>query len=182
MKLLIGVTGGIAAYKACELVSLALKRGHEVRVMMTARATQFVGPLTFAGLTAQRVLTNDSEAAMDHIQWAKWAEVVCVAPLTANTLGKLAQGLCDDVLSTTLLALPADTPVVLGPAMNTEMWKHPAVQRNLAQVIADGRATVVDPVSKRLACGDIGPGGLADPVDLLAACEAAGRRPHPTDR
>ncbi|RME20528.1 MAG: hypothetical protein D6798_20265 [Deltaproteobacteria bacterium] len=173
MKLLIGVTGGIAAYKACELVSLSRKRGHEVRVMMTTRATEFVGPLTFAGLTAHRVLTDDGEAAMDHIQWAKWADVVCVAPLTANTLGKLAHGLCDDVLTTTLLALPAATPVVLGPAMNTEMWNHPAVQRNLARVRQDGRVIVVDPVHKRLACGDVGPGGLADPADLLAACEAA---------
>lgn len=175
MHLLLGVTGGIAAYKAAELTSLALKAGHAVRVVMTRRATQFVGPLTFAGLTGHRVLTDEGEAAMDHIEWAKWADVACVAPLTANVLGKLAHGLCDDVLTTTLLALRAPTPVVLAPAMNTEMWQHPAVQRNLELVRGYGRATIVPPVDKRLACGDVGPGGLAEPADLLAACEEAAR-------
>lgn len=179
MKLLLAVTGGIAAYKAAELTSLALKAGHEVRVVMTRRATDFVGPLTFAGLTGHRVLLDDSEQAMDHIEWAKWADVACVAPMTANTLGKLANGLCDDVLSTTLLALRSHTPVVLGPAMNTEMWLHPSVQRNLDWLRSTGRYVVVDPLDKRLACGDVGPGGLAEPATLLAACEAACETPPP---
>ncbi len=171
MNLLLAVTGGIAAYKACELTSLSIKAGHDVRVMMSRRATHFVGSLTFAGLTGHKVLHDDSEFAMDHIQWAKWADVACVAPMTANMLGKLAHGLCDDVLSTTLMALPAATPVVLGPAMNTEMWQHPATQRNLELVRSYGRATVVEPSTKRLACGDVGPGGLAEPEELLAVCE-----------
>ena len=173
MKLLVGVTGGIAAYKACELVSLALKRGHEVRVMMTSNAARFVGPITFEGLTGQPVLTDSFADGMAHIAWAKWADVACVAPLTANTLGKLAVGLADDALTTVLMALPAGVPVVLGPAMNTEMWSHPVVVRNLRWIEELGRYTVVPPVSKRLACGDIGPGGLAEPADLLAACESA---------
>lgn len=172
-RILVGITGGIAAYKACELTSLAIKAGHEVRVVMTRRATAFVGPLTFAGLTGHPVLTDQAEAAMDHIEWAKWAEVACVAPLTANALGKLACGLCDDVLTTTLMALPGGRPVVLGPAMNTEMWNHPVVQRNLGWIEALGRYRVVPPTSKRLACGDVGVGALAEPVDLLSACEAA---------
>ncbi|NOY24922.1 MAG: hypothetical protein GXP62_03530 [Oligoflexia bacterium] len=172
MKLLLGVTGGIAAYKACDLTSLAIKAGHQVRVVMTRRATQFVGPLSFAGLCGHPVLTDASEHPMDHIEHAKWADVACVAPLTANTLGKLACGLCDDVLTTTLMALPAGRITVLGPAMNTEMWRHPVVQRNLQWLDALGRSLVVPPSTKRLACGDIGPGGLAEPADLLAACEA----------
>ena len=173
MRLLLCVTGGIAAYKACELCSLAVKAGHEVQVLMTRRSQDFVGPLTFAGLSGRVVLTDEGEAAMDHIHAAKWAEVACVAPATANVLGKLACGLADDLLSTTLMALPASKPVVLGPAMNTEMWAQPVVQRNLRWLQELGRFTVVPPTSKRLACGDVGPGALADPADLLAACEAA---------
>lgn len=173
MRLLLGVTGGIAAYKACELTSLAVKAGHEVRVAMSRRATEFVGPLTFAGLTGHPVLSDHSEAAMDHIQWAKWADVACVAPLTASTLGRLACGICDDVLTTTLMALPVGRPTVLAPAMNTEMWNAAVVQRNLRWIDELGGFHVVAPVSKRLACGDLGPGGMADPADVLAACEAA---------
>lgn len=173
MKLIVGVSGGIAAYKAAELVSAAIRRRHEVRVMMTKNATQFVGPLTFEGLTGHPALTDTFSDGMAHIAWAKWAEVVCLAPLTANTLGKLACGLADDALSTVVMALPRGVPVVLGPAMNTEMWNNPVVVRNLGWVRELGRYRVVPPVEKRLACGDFGPGGLADPADLLAACEEA---------
>lgn len=181
MNLLLGVTGGIAAYKACELVSLAVKAGHSVRVVMTPNATRFVGPLTFEALSGSPVLLDTfvgapiagSLSAIDHIDWAKWADVALVAPLSANTLGKLACGLADDALSTVLMAIPARTPVVLAPAMNTAMWDHPVVRRNLRWIAELQRYQLVDPVSKRLACGDVGPGGLADPADLLAAAEAA---------
>ena len=175
MNLLLGVSGGIAAYKALELTSLALKAGHEVRVIMTEGAAQFVGPLSFEGLCGSPPMVGRdhlaSGAAMNHIEWAKWTDVACIAPLTAHTLARMALGLADDALCTTLLALPAAVPVVLGPAMNTEMWDHPAVQANLARVLEMGRAHLVSPVEKRLACGDIGPGALADPTDLLSACE-----------
>jgi len=174
MRLLLGVTGGIAAYKACDLTSLAIKDGHEVRVVMTESAARFVGPLSFEGLCGTPPMVGnshlDSGAAMNHIQWAKWAEVCCIAPLTANTLARMAGGFADDALSTLLLALPARVPIVLGPAMNTEMWNHPMVQANLDKLLQTGRAHLVEPLSKRLACGDIGPGGLADPETLLAAC------------
>jgi phosphopantothenoylcysteine decarboxylase/phosphopantothenate--cysteine ligase len=174
MRLLLGVTGGIAAYKACDLTSLAVKAGHEVRVVMTESAARFVGPLSFEGLcgTPPMVGTEhlDPGAAMNHIQWAKWAQVCCVAPLTANSLARMAGGFADDALSTLLLALPARVPVVLGPAMNTEMWNHPAVQANMDKVLKTGRAYLVEPVRKRLACGDIGPGALANPETLLAEC------------
>jgi phosphopantothenoylcysteine decarboxylase/phosphopantothenate--cysteine ligase len=173
MNLLLCVTGGIAAYKACELCSAAIKRGHVVRVVMTDSATRFVGPLTFEGLTGQRVMVDTFADAMDHIHWAKWADVAVVAPLTANTLGKLAIGLADDALTTVLMALPGGKPVVLAPAMNTQMWNHPVIQRNLRWLDDLGRYQVVQPAVKRLACGDFGPGGLADPADILAACEAA---------
>ena len=173
MKLLIGVTGGIAAYKACELVSLAVKAGHEVRVMMTPNAQRFVGATSFEALSGHPVLDDTFLDALAHIEWAKWADVVCLAPLSANTLSKLACGLADDALSTVVMAIPRGIPVVLGPAMNTEMWAHPVVQRNLGWLADLDRYIVVDPVDKRLACGDHGPGGLATPEDLLAACEAA---------
>jgi len=173
MKLLLGVSGGIAAYKACELSSLAIKAGWEVRVVMSASATRFIGPLTFEGLTANKVLVDTFDDAMAHIDHPKWADVACIAPATANILGKLAHGLADDVLSTTFLALRRGTPCVLGPAMNTEMWENPAVKRNVAWLAEQERYRVVEPVEKRLACGDFGVGGLASPEDLLAAITAA---------
>ena len=185
MKLLLGVTGGVAAYKACELVSLAVKAGAEVRVIMTRSAARFVGPITFEALTGNPVLldtfegapTDGSVSAIDHIDWAKWPDVVVVAPLTANTLGKLACGLADDALSTVLMALPRGIPCVLAPAMNTEMYLHPVVQRNLSWLGEVERYRVVQPVEKRLACGDWGVGGLASPEDLLqAALRAAEER------
>ena len=182
MRLLLGVSGGIAAYKALDLTSLALKAGHEVRVIMTQSATQFVGPLSFEGLCGTPPMVGRghlaSGAAMNHIQWAKWADICCVAPLTAHTLARMALGLADDALSTVLLALPANVPIVLGPAMNTEMWNNPAVQANLERLLGMGRSHLVPPVEKRLACGDVGPGALADPQALLSACEALFAAPH----
>ena len=169
MKILIGVTGGIAAYKACELVRLVAKAGHDVRVMMTTNGARFVGPTTFEALTHHPVLTDNFSDALAHIEWAKWPDVVCVAPLTANTLAKLACGLADDALTTGVMATPRGTPVVLGPAMNTEMWAHPATLRNRRWLEEMGRYTLVEPTEKQLACGDVGPGGLADPTDLFAA-------------
>ena len=106
---------------------------------------------------------------MAHITVAKWADAVLVAPLTANTLAKLAMGLADDALTTVLMAVPAGTPVLLAPAMNTAMWSHPVTQRNLGWLEALGRYTLISPVSKRLACGDVGPGGLAEVSDLMDA-------------
>ncbi|MCP4806957.1 MAG: phosphopantothenoylcysteine decarboxylase [Proteobacteria bacterium] len=175
MKLLLGVTGGIAAYKACELVSLATKSNWSVAVVMTKNATRFVGPTTFEGLTGQPVMVDTfaRDGAMDHIDWPKWADVACLAPATANSLGKLANGIADDALSTTFLALRRGTPCVLAPAMNTEMWENPAVQRNMQWLGDQERYVVVPPVSKRLACGDVGVGGLAAPADILAAIHDA---------
>ena len=173
-KLLLGVSGGIAAYKACDLTSLAIKAGGDVEVILTENATRFVGPLTFAGLTGRPVHTDNFApgAAMAHIQLAKWADIVAIAPLSANTLGKIACGLADDLLTTTLLALPRGTRCLLAPAMNTEMWFKPVVQRNIRWIDEMERFSWIAPTEKRLACGDHGVGGLAEPADILAALEA----------
>lgn len=173
-KLLLGVSGGIAAYKACDLTSLAIKAGWDVEVILTENATRFVGPLTFAGLTGRPVHTDNFApgAAMAHIQLAKWADIVVIAPLSANTLGKIACGLADDLLTTTLLALPRGTRCLLAPAMNTEMWFKPVVQRNIRWIDEMERFSWIAPTEKRLACGDHGVGGLAEPADILAMLEA----------
>lgn len=179
-RLLLGVTGGIAAYKAADLVSLAVKAGWSVRVVMTTHATKFVGPLTFEALSGHPVMLDalalghgGEASAIDHIDWAKWADVAVVAPLTANTLAKLALGLADDALTTVWMALPAATPSLLAPAMNTAMWDQPVCVRNRRWLDDLGRHAWVAPVDKRLACGDVGVGGLADPADILAAADAA---------
>ena len=177
MRVLLGVTGGIAAYKAADLTSRLVKAGHEVRVVMTPAATAFVGPITFEALSAHPVMVDvlatgagpEGASAVQHIAWAKWAEAACIAPLTAATLGRLACGIAEDALTTVWLALPAGIPNVLCPAMNTQMWEHPIVQRNLGWLEATGRYRIVAPTSKRLACGDVGPGALADVDDIVAA-------------
>lgn len=181
MRVLLGISGGIAAYKAADLTSTLVKRGHEVRVAMTPAATRFVGPLTFEALSAHPVMTDalatgaspGGVSAIEHIDWAKWAEVAVVAPLTASTLGKLACGIADDALTTVWMALSGDVPNLLCPAMNTKMWEHPVVVRNLRWLEELGRYTIVAPSHKRLACGDVGVGGLADVPDIVEAIEAA---------
>lgn len=183
MNVLVGVSGGIAAYKAADLVSKLVGRGHAVRVVMTGAATRFVGPLTFEALSAHPVMldalataASDPSSPVEHVAWAKWTEVALVAPMTANTLARLACGLADDALSTVMMALPATVPCLVAPAMNTAMWDHPVVQRNLSWLGDLGRYEIVPPVSKRLACGDVGMGALADVEDLVAAVERAGAR------
>lgn len=179
MNIILAVSGGIAAYKAADLTSQAIKAGHTVRVVMTPAACQFIGPITFEALTNHKVMVDlwalgksgDEISAVEHISWAKWADVVVYAPLTASTLGKLAHGIADNALTTLSLAVPPSVPQILCPAMNTAMWEHPAVQRNLDLLASYNRYTVVAPVSKRLACGDVGVGGLAEVADLMAAIE-----------
>lgn len=179
-NLLIGVCGGIAAYKAADLASRAQKLGFQVRVVMTPSATRFIGPLTFNGLTGHPVLTDpfamsggpDPASSIEHIAWAKWAHLAVIAPLTASTLGRLACGLADDALTTVFMALPAGVPTLLCPAMNTAMWEHPVVQRNRGWLDALGRYHWLDPIEKRLACGDVGVGALAEVDDILDRLQA----------
>lgn len=172
MNILLGVTGGIAAYKSCEFCSLAIKQGYSVQVIQTTNSMNFIGPITFEGLTGRRVISDTFDTAMDHIEWAKWADIVVVAPLTANSLAKIAHGLCDDLLTTTICATPSETPILLCPAMNTNMWTAPMTERNIDILNNMNRFHFEMPVSKRLACGDVGVGGLADPEIILKMCQS----------
>ena len=170
MNILLGITGGIAAYKACEFCSLSQKKGHDVKVIMTRNAQKFVGPITFEGLTGNTVLTDSVESGMDHIHWPKWANIFVIAPMSANTLAKIAHGLCDDLLTTSICATPQNTPILLCPAMNTHMWVHPATTRNRRLLEETQRYQIVQPIEKRLACGDVGIGALAEPSAILDEC------------
>ena len=170
MNVVLGVTGSIAAYKACELVRLLVKRGDDVHVVMTEHARAFVTPLTFQTLSRNPVECDLFEDPRDwkpgHISLAA-ADLVVVAPATANVLAKMAHGIADDLLSSTLLATKA--PVVVAPAMNTGMWENPATQANVAALAARG-VRVVQPGTGDLACGTEGAGRMAEPADILSAC------------
>ena len=166
-ELLIGVTGGIAAYKTATLVSRLVQAGAGVTVVMTRSATKLVGPRTFEALTGQPVRTHVfGLGAHPHIELADSADLLCVAPATANILAKAAVGLADDLLSTLLLSF--DGPVLFAPAMNTRMWEKPAVQRNVAQLKADG-AVLIGPEQGYLSCGASGAGRMAEPDAIFKA-------------
>ncbi len=167
-RILLGVSGGIAAYKAAELARGLAATGAQVQVVMTQAATEFVGPLTFQALTGRpvRIALFDAahEAAMGHIELARWPDLVLVAPASANTLARLAQGRADDLLSTLCLATAA--PIAVAPAMNQQMWRNAATAENVATLVARG-VRVWGPESGDQACGDVGPGRLREPEDLL---------------
>jgi phosphopantothenoylcysteine decarboxylase / phosphopantothenate---cysteine ligase len=184
MRVTVGVSGGIAAYKAAELVRALQRRGVEVHVVMTEAATRFVQPLTFAALTNHKVITtlwddsvgNEStyESSIEHISEAQWTEALVVAPATANILAKFAQGIADDFLTTMYLATPA--PVLVAPAMNVNMWEHPAVQANISTLSQRG-VRVIDPGSGDLACGMVGAGRMAEPEAIAdVVFSSLGRR------
>jgi phosphopantothenoylcysteine decarboxylase/phosphopantothenate--cysteine ligase len=168
MKIILGIGGGIAAYKAAELTRLLVQDGHQVQVIMTAAAQQFVQPLTFAALTGRKVLTDlfAIESAIEHISVAQEHDLLAVAPATADLMAKLAHGLADDFLSTLYLAFTG--PVVLAPAMNVNMWQHPATAANLETLRRRGHR-IVEPGSGFLACGMTGPGRLAEPQAIFDA-------------
>ena len=172
-KVLLGICGGVAAYKSAELVREFQRCGAEVRVIMTRAAREFIQPLTFASLTGHKVFTSlwESESAADtavieHIAQAQWADVLAIAPATANTIAKLAHGMADDFLSATYLA--TQSPVVLAPAMNVNMWEHPATCANIAALVQRGHR-IVAPGSGYLACGMTGDGRLADTETIVRA-------------
>ena len=169
-RVLLGVTGGIAAYKACSLARLLTRAGATVQVVMTRSATRFVGPDTFAALTGRRVHTDlwEEPGSVLHVRLAHEADVAVVAPLTANVLAKLAHGMADDLLTSALLE--ATCPLVLAPAMHTGMWEHEATKRNV-ETLAERGARVVGPVVGALAHGDEGAGRMAEPEEILAALE-----------
>ena len=167
-RLVLGATGGIAAYKACDLVSKLKKQGAQVRVVLTKHAAQFVPPLTFETLSGNPALmdTFAPRSEMEHIALSKWADAFVIAPATANCLAKLANGIADDLLSTTALAMTA--PLLIAPAMNANMWRHPATRQNMQTLLARG-AHVVGPDSGHLACGDEDVGRMSDPAQIVEA-------------
>ena len=178
-RIVVGITGGIAAYKACELVSTLVKAGAQVRVVMTQNALRFVGDTTLATLSGNCVYHNmwHERTEIDHIALTDFAEAIIVAPATANIIGKLAHGIADDLLSTTLLAF--DCPVIIAPAMNTRMLNHEAVQANLA-LLRERGVHVLACAEGRLACGDVGAGRLPD-TDVLVDALAAALEPVEQD-
>ena len=173
-RILLIVGGGIAAYKACELVRLIRKAGHSVTCVVTAGGQHFVTPMTLAALSENQVYTTlwdlKDEAEMGHIQLSRAADLVVVAPATADLLAKMAAGIADDLATTLLLA--TDKPVLAAPAMNVRMWQHAATQRNVATLRTDG-VTVLDPDEGPMACGEFGPGRLPEPEAILRAIEDA---------
>ncbi|MBR3274280.1 MAG: bifunctional phosphopantothenoylcysteine decarboxylase/phosphopantothenate--cysteine ligase CoaBC [Clostridia bacterium] len=170
-NIVLGVTGGIAVYKACDLVSRLKKQGARVRVVLTANAVKFVPPLTFETLSGNPVVTDTFEPrkSLEHISLAKWADAFVIAPASANCLAKLAVGIADDLLSTTALAMTA--PLLIAPAMNANMWRHPATQANF-QTLLDRGAKAVGPMSGHLACGDDDVGRMAEPAQIVEALDA----------
>ncbi len=173
-SVLLVIGGGIAAYKTLELIRLLKTRGIAVRAILTKGGEQFVTPLSVAALTGGKVHSDlfslTDEAEMGHIELSRAADLVVVAPATADLMAKLAGGLANDLASTALLA--TDKPVLLAPAMNVRMWLHPATQRNLAQLMADG-VRVVGPDEGDMACGEFGPGRMAEPAAIALAIEEA---------
>lgn len=183
MKILLGVTGGIAAYKAADLGRSLVKRGHLVRCCLTEAGSRFITPLTLATLTGEPCFGANPDyhewrpnPRVEHVDLARWAEVVAVVPATADILGKTANGLADDLLSTVLLA--ATGRILWAPAMNKAMWAHPSVQANVARLRGFGHG-IVEPAEGLLACGEEGTGKLADLEDILEAIEALGMPSRP---
>ena len=170
-KIVVGVTGGIAAYKACDLVSRLKKRGAQVRVVLTEHACQFVQPLTFETLSGNPAYTDsfDRKYEIEHVALAKWADLLLIAPATANCMAKMACGIADDLLSTTCLAVRC--PVLIAPAMNSAMWRNPATQANLALLRSRG-LRFVGPEAGHLACGDDDVGRMSEPEQIAEAVEA----------
>lgn len=172
MNIILGITGSIAAYKAADLTSQLTKLGHEVHVVMTTAATEFITPLTLQVLSRQPVLVSLEDEKNSwkpgHIELADTANLFLVAPASADTLGQFANGLAQDPLSAIYLALPPETPKFIAPAMNGKMWEHPATQRNLAQLREDG-VNFIAPAEGDLACGYQGIGRLAQIENILKA-------------
>lgn len=171
-RIVLGITGGIAAYKAAELTRLLVKAGAEVDVVMTEAATHFVGPATFQALSGRAVWTrlwSDENRSMAHIDLTRGASAVLVAPATADFLARLVHGMADDLLTT--LCLARDCPLLVAPAMNRQMWENPATRRNVAQLAADG-VTILGPAAGEQACGEVGEGRMLEAQELFDALVA----------
>ena len=172
-RILLIIGGGIAAFKSLDLIRRLRERGADVTPVLTRSGTEFVTPLSVAALSGSKVYTDlfdlTDEAEMGHIQLSRSADLIVVAPATADLMAKMAQGLANDLASTLLLA--TDTPVLVAPAMNVRMWQHPATQRNIAALKGDG-VTFIGPNDGDMACGEFGPGRMSEPLEIVAAVEA----------
>jgi len=175
-NVLLCCSASVSVYKACDLASKLAQKGHRVRTVLTRNAARMVSPQLFEAVTSEPAFVSEwgeeRKSSMDHIDLSKFAEIVVVAPCSADLAGRLANGLADDLVTTTLLAVPAGVPRLVCPAMNPNMLTHPAVRRNLAQLREDGWQTV-DAESGHMACGDDGSGRLAEPLTIVEAVEAA---------
>ncbi|BAZ05372.1 bifunctional phosphopantothenoylcysteine decarboxylase/phosphopantothenate--cysteine ligase CoaBC [Calothrix sp. NIES-3974] len=174
-RVLIGVCGGIAAYKVCEVVSQLFQRGVEIRVILTNAAREFIQPLTFSTLSRHRAYTDADfwqpiYSRPLHIELGEWADLIVIAPLTANTLAKLAYGMADNLLTNTVLASPS--PVLVAPAMNTDMWEQPTVQDNWQKLLRYNRYHAIDTASGLLACDRVGAGRMAEPGEIISYVES----------
>ena len=171
-NIILGVTGGIAVYKAADLCSKLVSEGFDVRVVMTPNALRLISSQIFLTLSKNRVLTDlfdEYQPRPEHVDWAEWADLLVVAPATANFIGKFASGIADDALSTTALTFRG--PVLLAPAMNENMWNSPVVQDNLAKLAQKLGVRTVGPDTGHLACGTSGKGRMAEPADILEAIQ-----------
>jgi len=180
-NILFGITASIAAYKTCDLISLLKRDGHSVKAIMTKHSLKLIGPITIQSLTGNPVYTEmfdyiaPGDEDIEHISLAKWCDLLAIVPATGNIIGKIANGIADDLLSTTTMALPRKKPVVIAPAMNTNMWLNRFVQKNVGilkeeSIKIRGRVlpkyTIIEPKTGRLACGDEGVGALANAEDI----------------
>jgi len=171
-KILVGITGGIAAYKVCSLINMFFKEGADIKVVMTPAATEFVSSLTFQTLTNHAVYVDMFEIInkeeVEHISLANWADIMLIAPATANTIGKIAHGIADNLLTTIVMALPVETTVVMAPAMNSRMWDNPIMQKNV-EILKEqkNKYIFVPPREGILACRYEGKGKIAENEDIL---------------
>jgi phosphopantothenoylcysteine decarboxylase/phosphopantothenate--cysteine ligase len=172
-NILVAVCGGIAAYKACELVRSLVKAKYEVKVVMTQAAAEFVTPLTFQTLARNPVYTGmfdlSKEENIRHISLADWADLAVIAPASANTLSKIAHGICDNLLTSVICALPQKTKVIFAPAMNEQMWNNPLIQENVKILKRIKNYKVLNVGKGELACGITGCGRMSEPKDIFAA-------------
>ncbi|MFH1288531.1 MAG: flavoprotein [bacterium] len=167
-NILIGVTGGIAAYKTADLINLFRKRGDDVKIIMTKSAMEFITPLTFQVLTGNQVYFDMFGVDRDikHISLSKWADILIIVPATANIIGKIAGGIADDLLTTTVISLPDTVCKFVAPAMNTNIWKNKILRKNV-KILQENNFVIIPPRSARLACGDYGEGALAKVEDIV---------------
>lgn len=174
-NVLLGASASVAVYKACDLASKLTQRGHAVRAVLTARAAELVNPQLFEAVTGHPAYVEEfgarRHAAMDHIDLAKWGDAIVVAPASADLVGRLANGIANDLLTTVAIALAQNKPRVIAPAMNPAMLVAPAVQRNLGRLREDGWR-VLEPDAGAMACGDVGPGRLPEPAVIAEALES----------